>query len=99
MLSFSEPLLYKNISDILKRAEEAEIMDTFLFTNGNLLNQKNSEILLNSSLTRLFVSIDAATRETYDKVRIPVGKSRLNLDRLEMLEKNILNFIKLREKK
>ena len=39
MLSF-KPLLYKNISDILKRAEEAEIMDTFLFTNGNLLNQK-----------------------------------------------------------
>ena len=28
-----------------------------------------------------------------------MGKSRLNLDRLEMLEKNILNFIKLRKNK
>ena len=99
MLSFSEPLLYKNIGNILKRAEEAEIMDIFLFTNGNLLNKKNAEILLNSSLTRLFVSIDGATKETYDKVRIPVGKSRLKQNRLEMLEKNILNFIKLRNEK
>ncbi len=99
MLSFSEPLLYKNIGDILKRAEEAGIMDTFLFTNGTLLNDKMSETLLNSSLTRLFVSIDGATQETYDKVRIPVGKNRLKTNRLELLEKNILNFIKLRKKK
>lgn len=99
MLSFSEPLLYKNIGNILKRAQEAEIMDIFLFTNGNLLNKKNAEILLNSALTRLFVSIDGATKETYDKVRIPVGKSRLKQNRLEMLEKNILNFIKLRNEK
>ena len=51
-------------------AEEAEIMDQFLFTNGTLLNEKNSNLILKSSLTRLFISIDAATNETYDKVRI-----------------------------
>ena len=52
-------------------------MDQFLFTNGKLLNEKNSKIILNSSLTRLFISMDAATEETYDKVRIPVNKKFL----------------------
>ena len=39
MLTASEPLLYKNIEKVLKKAEEAEIMDTFLFTNGSLLTK------------------------------------------------------------
>ena len=99
MLSASEPLLYKNIGDILERSREAEIMDIFIFTNGTLLNEKNSKILLNSPLTRLFVSIDGVTKETYDKVRVPVGKSLYKKNRLELLEKNILRFIKLRDKK
>ena len=58
MLAVSEPLLYKNIADILNRAKDAEIMDIFLVTNGTLLNEKNSKILLNSPLTRLYVSVD-----------------------------------------
>ena len=52
-------------------------MDFFVFTNGTLLNEKNSEMILNSSITRLFISLDAATEETYNKVRIPVSKRRL----------------------
>jgi radical SAM protein with 4Fe4S-binding SPASM domain len=99
MLSASEPLLYKNIGDVLERAREAEIMDIFIFTNGTLLNEKNAKILLNSPLTRLFVSIDGATKETYDKVRVPVGKGLLKKNRLELLEKNILRFIELRNEK
>jgi len=96
MLTASEPLLYKNIGHVLKRAEEAKIMDTFIFTNGSLLDRKKSEMIINSCVTRLFVSIDAATEETYDKVRIPVGKKRLQYNRLELLEKKIKDFIKLR---
>ena len=99
MLSASEPLLYKNIGDVLERAREAKIMDIFIFTNGTLLNEKNSKILLNSPLTRLFISIDGATKETYDKVRVPVGKGLYKKNRLELLEKNILRFIELRNKK
>ena len=98
LLSASEPLLYKEFPKVLKLAEQAKIMDQFMFTNGVLLNEKNSEIILNSSLTRLFVSIDALTEKTYDKVRIPVGKSKIGTGRLEQLEKNIRNFIKMRTK-
>ena len=96
LLSTSEPLLYKHFNKILKMAEESQIMDQFLFTNGNLLNAKNSELILNSSLTRLFISIDAATSETYDKVRIPVSKKLLKTNRLKKVEDNVINFVKLR---
>ena len=76
-------------------AKNSDIMDQFLFTNGTLLNDKNSQIILNSSPTRLFVSIDAASEEVYDKVRIPVNKKIINSGRLSLIE-NIKNFIKLR---
>ena len=66
-------------------AEEAEIMDQFLFTNGTLLNKKILVIL--SSLTRLFVSIDAVSENIYDKVRVPVNKQKLNSGRLSVMKK------------
>ena len=100
MLSASEPLLFKQIDKVLEKAKEAEIMDFFLFTNGNLLNEKNSEMILNSSITRLFISLDAATEETYNKVRIPVSKRRLEeKNRLQKIENNVKNFIQLRNSK
>lgn len=98
MFSASEPLLYKKIDTVFQRAKDAEIMDIFLFTNGTLLNEKNSKMILESSLTRLFISIDAASEETYNKVRIPVSKRLLEQNRLAKLENNIKNFIHLRDK-
>ena len=97
MISASEPLLYKKLDAVLQRAKDSEIMDIFLFTNGTLLNEKNSKMLLESPLTRLFISIDAATEETYNKVRIPVSKRLLKQNRLAKLEDNIKNFIHLRD--
>ena len=96
LLSASEPLLYKDFDKVLTMAKEAEIMDQFLFTNGTLLNKKNSEIVLKSSLTRLFVSIDAVSENIYDKVRVPVNKQKLNSGRLSIIEKNVKEFVKLR---
>ena len=87
MISISEPLLYKGINKVLDRAKEANIMDIFLFTNGSLLNSKNAEMILNSNITRLFVSIDGATK-SYDDVRVPVNRV-LKTDRLQDLENNI----------
>tara|TARA_Y100001936_G_scaffold252797_1_gene314200 strand:+ start:1067 stop:2110 length:1044 start_codon:yes stop_codon:yes gene_type:complete len=96
MLSASEPLLYKGIEKVLHRAKDAEIMDVFLFTNGSLLTKERSQMILDSSVTRLFVSIDAATQESYDKVRVPVSKRLLKEDRLEDLDNNIKQFINMR---
>lgn len=97
MLSISEPLLYKEFDKVLNLARNANIMDILLFTNGILLNEKNSKKILDSSVTRLFVSIDGATSETYNKVRIPVSDRLKNSNRLSELEKNIKKFIDMRE--
>ena len=43
MLSISEPLLYKDFEKVLDLAKNANIMDILLFTNGILLNEKNSK--------------------------------------------------------
>ena len=96
MLSASEPLLYKKIDKVLDRAKKAEIMDVFLFTNGILLNEKKARMVLDSPITRLFISVDGASKETYDKVRIPVAKRLYQTDRLKNLEDNILRFMRLR---
>ena len=45
---------------------------------------------------RLFISIDAATQDSYDKVRVPVSKRLLKENRLDYLENNIKKFIKMR---
>lgn len=97
MLSISEPLLYKDFDKVLEMAGEANIMDIILFTNGTLLNKKNAEKILKSPITRLFVSIDGATSDTYNKVRIPVSERLKGTNRLDDLENNIKNFIKMRD--
>ena len=99
MLSISEPLLFKKIDRVFELAKHANIMDIFLFTNGVLLNKKNIEIILNSSVTRLFVSIDASSSEIYNKVRIPVSKNKKDIDRLKELEQNIKNFMNERNRR
>ena len=42
--------------------------------------------------------MDAATSETYDKVRIPVTKNVQKINRLIKIEENIKEFVKLRNK-
>ena len=96
MLTISEPLLFKKIGNVLDRAKKAEIMDVFLFTNGALLDENKSKMILESSVTRLFISLDAATQGTYDNVRVPVSKRLLKENRLNYVENNIKNFIKMR---
>ena len=65
-------------------------MDIFLFTNGILLNEKNINLILNSGVTRLFISVDASSEEIYNKVRIPVSERlKNNTNRLSDLESNI----------
>lgn len=96
ILSVSEPLLYKNIQSVFNMAKDADIMDVFLVTNGTLLTGKYADMVLNSSVTRLFVSLDAATPDTYDVVR-PVARGRSEDGRLEEIENNIRNFVRKRD--
>jgi radical SAM protein with 4Fe4S-binding SPASM domain len=85
----SEALLYKEFREIVDICHESGVMDLILYTNGVLLTRETSEFLVKSGVTRLHVSLDAATPETYIKIR---GKPEL-----ERIEKNIDTFLEVRK--
>ncbi len=85
----NEPLIRKDIIDFISYAKKKGVLDIYLSTNGSLLTPKISKELISSGLTRLQVSIDAFTKNTFDKIRQGGDFSKV--------VKNTENFIKLRE--
>lgn len=67
--SGSELFLHKQGIEMLEYAAEKGILDIFTCTNGVLMTPEITDRLLAARITRLNVSIDAATAETYSKVR------------------------------
>ena len=86
-----EPLLYKDFVEFVREISEAGVMDIFLFTNGLLMNETISQALIDLPITRVYFSLDAATPETFFKVR---GKNEL-----PRVEENILKFLEIRDAK
>lgn len=84
----NEPLLDKPLPDLISYAKEMGILDVFITTNGTLLSEEMSHTLIQSGLTHIMISLDAATPETYSAIR--VGGD------YEKTVKNIENFIKIR---
>lgn len=86
----TECLINPNIKNILRKIKESGAIDLFLLTNGYCLDDEISNLLIDLQWERLYVSFDAATQETYRKIR---GAD------LEVVENNVEKFLKLREKR
>ena len=86
----SEGLLYKDIRKVITHAVNVGVMDIILMTNGILLTPEFSEFLVRQEVSRVCISVDAATPETYEKVR--------GMDELEKLESNIRGLVAARER-
>ena len=65
----NEPLIRNDLINFITYAKDKGIIDIYFSTNGILLNKDISEKLIKSGLTRIQVSVDAFTQETYNKVR------------------------------
>jgi len=64
-----EPLVYPHFETAMRKADEHfRGKDVSLVTNGFLLNEKNRGLILNSCITRLFVSVDTASPELYEQL-------------------------------
>lgn len=88
--SSSELLMYKNADKVLDMVRDAGILDVFLATNGVLLTDEIIESIIKNKISRVRISLDAATEEIYNKVRrVPV---------LPKIEENINKLIAAREK-
>ena len=89
----NEPML--DVDRLLRTAEKAYeygFVDVYFTTNGSLLNDKNALRLIESELiSRIQVSVDAFTEETYNIIRR--GGDFLKV------KNQIKNFIKLRKNK
>lgn len=65
----NEPLLRKDLEEAIVYAKKAGILNVYFVTNGSLLFPERRKSLLASGVTKIFVSIDASTDETYNKQR------------------------------
>jgi radical SAM protein with 4Fe4S-binding SPASM domain len=84
-----EPLLHKNIIEIVQYIKQSHKGNTtYISTNGLLLAPEKSEGLIKALLDQLHISIGAATPETYLKIR---GGN------LEIVENNIKRFLALKK--
>lgn len=86
----AETLVYKDVKKVIPMISEAGIMDVFFGTNGVLLTEEISELIVKNKLSRVEISLDAATPQTYKKVR--------GHDRLEMIERNIEKLLEIKKK-
>lgn len=85
----NEPLIRKDLPDFVAYAISKGIMEVMFNTNGMLLTEEMSRRLIEAGLTKLSVSIDAITQETYDKIRVG-GNFEKILDNIEV-------FLQVRE--
>ena len=64
----SEPLIFKEFRDYISYAAK-KIPDIAVFTNALKLDKDTTDFLIDSGITRINISLDAATKETYKKIR------------------------------
>ncbi|MEW6263515.1 MAG: radical SAM/SPASM domain-containing protein [Thermodesulfobacteriota bacterium] len=83
-----EPLLSPELPEIVSYARRVGLLDVMFSTNGLLLEEKISRELIAAGLTRLMISLDAATEATYARIRVGSDFRRVT--------ENILNFLRLR---
>lgn len=87
----SEPLLFKGAQEVMADAADRGIMDIFLGTNGVLLAEQMSEFLVERQIARVEISLDAASRETYLKIR--------RKDEFDRIEKNIRKLVEIKRQR
>jgi radical SAM protein with 4Fe4S-binding SPASM domain len=83
--SIDEPLLNKDIASYIIYAKSAGIINIYFSTNGILLTDEMAKSLIDSGLTKIQISIDSITKETYQKQR--------NSGKYETIVSNVLGFI------
>lgn len=86
--AYAEPLTHPQFFEFVSTAQSYGIIDIRMITNGILLTPVTSDRLLDSAITNIFISIDAASKETYSSIR---GSG------YDLLIQNIEYLLKLRE--
>jgi radical SAM protein with 4Fe4S-binding SPASM domain len=66
----NEPLLNMDLERFISYAKEKGIVNIYMATNGVMLTKERGRKLIESGITKIFISIDAFSSETYLKMRL-----------------------------
>jgi sulfatase maturation enzyme AslB (radical SAM superfamily) len=70
--NFGEPLLDKGLEDRIRYAKSQGVKKVKIFSNGSLINQHRARGLIEAGLDELKISMDGATREEFEQIRVPL---------------------------
>jgi radical SAM protein with 4Fe4S-binding SPASM domain len=65
-----EPMMNKQLFEMVKYAKDAGVVDVMFNTNATALNEKNARKLIESGVDKVFFSFDSPYRERYNEIRI-----------------------------
>jgi MoaA/NifB/PqqE/SkfB family radical SAM enzyme len=87
----NEPLMSPHFIDILKIAARYSVPEFLFLTNGQLLSAKIADAILETGVTQVQISIDGATKETYEYIRRGAQFDRLvrNLEYLSARKREL----------
>ncbi len=85
----NEPLIVSNLPDMIAFAKKHGVLNVYFATNGTLLTESMSERLIDAKLSKLMVSLDAATPETFEVMR--------QSKKFGLIVENIKRFIAMRD--
>ena len=78
-LSFgTEPLLHRDIDQLLAVLEEHEVPHKYFNTNGQLMGAATITAMIRHRMDTVTVSVDAATGATYERVRVGASWDKLH---------------------
>lgn len=80
---FGDPFLCRDMAERIKYAKDAGLKDVVLNSNGLAMTKERAERLIIAGLDYMYVGIDAATEETYNKIRIGGNFERTKANVLE----------------
>lgn len=64
-----ESLLHQSLPEMVRYAKERGVLDVQLNTNATLLEPDKAQALMDAGLDWLIISVDGATKATYEKIR------------------------------
>lgn len=90
LCNFGEALLDKKLSEKIKYIKKRDAsIKTVIFTNGNLLDNETSTVLLSAGIDRITVSFDGYSPEYFEKYRTPL--------KYDVVFNNIKDLIKVKK--
>lgn len=83
LYNWGEPFLNKEIFDMISYSTQCNV-GTTIHSNFNLFNEEMAENCVKSGLTHIYLSIDGATQEVYEKYRVR-GNIEAVIDNIKIL--------------